>query len=745
MPDKPDKEPTILLKGEIIWNGESDVSRQILFDPHNSETPFSFSINETPSFIHSKSHKSQYYLSPPSNDPDETQLKWSGEGFTFFNDLGQGYSVNPNHENGYILYDKQGQGYCVDPNIKSSTPYYLQELDKDHGGEYTYDKAFGNNPVGTPYQRREHLQSGMENYLESKNQKLEDGWYIANNYVPEFDDIPFVGKGPEHAAKTSEDWAKNRHGSFTPAAIAHSNLVRIEGGEVTHVEGFYNNPDEAWFGEMNSPSSENSGTYPKLNETIVYAEQIENVDDESMVYAINDARDGRFETGVENKKSRIGGEILKGYYLGGNQCQDFVVYVEKKAQEYYKNKYDVNKDGVVTPEEKELVDATDGILITIRKEKSKKERAEERKKLIDDGRNKIDDLEGKEKEELKKAVERLERNNEAVEGIRMSDNIYLDKTKLKELKEQLKEKEKQLNKEKNWLKPGKSDREKELDQEVKDLKEQIKIAEANLPEKENTVEGYQRGSAYQPENLPEELRPDTLNKKNVVWEDPAYKGGSGFRAALYRSEFDDKVYLTFQGTNEIADHLKANAPQGFGFKTEQYEQAIALAKEVDEWAKENGYDLIITGHSLAGGLAQAAGIVTGNRTYTFNAAGPHEATLKRHDKSREDANGLVDNYFAKGEILTTLQSPLTKAQITVIAGLINPNLGLTVGTLLFANGNVPASTGEMHELISDKVSQVDKHNDLKGMEDEIEKQKKEDMETIEKYKYPRVSSKTYLA
>ena len=39
-------------------------------------------------------------------------------------------------------------------------------------------------------------------------------------------------------------------------------------------------------------------------------------------------------------------------------------------------------------------------------------------------------------------------------------------------------------------------------------------------------------------------------------------------------------------------------------------------------------NLIITGHSLGGGLATIGGSVTGANTYTFNAAGVHEQTFK---------------------------------------------------------------------------------------------------------------------
>lgn len=53
----------------------------------------------------------------------------------------------------------------------------------------------------------------------------------------------------------------------------------------------------------------------------------------------------------------------------------------------------------------------------------------------------------------------------------------------------------------------------------------------------------------------------------------------------------------------------------------------------------------------------------GERTITFNSAGLSSGTLKRYGLSRADANGLIDAYYLRGEILTGLQDhlPIPKA------------------------------------------------------------------------------------
>ncbi len=379
-----------------------------------------------------------------------------------------------------------------------------------------------------------------------------------------------------------------------------------------------------------------------------------------------------------------------------------------------------NPNRIYPGEQVEVVVPNDGIVVTA---KGKKERVEERKKLIEDGENRIAELkkikqenmdtgcfiEPKCFEELENAVERFKRNNYAVEYIRMSDNTYLDDSKVKELEEKLASEKGREQKEK--------------------IKEQIKEAKKNMPEKSmpQSLDGYRRSSQHQPENLPKDLR-------NITWEDPE----TGFRAVFYQSEFDNRVVVSFQGSNEMKDFTLANIPQAVGLETEQYKQAIELGKKVQEWAIANDKELVFIGHSLGGGLAQASGIVTERPAVTFNAAGVHENTLKPYKKARVDGKELVNNYFARGELLTSLQSVPVKAAIATAATLLElspiPNgLGIFILSSL-AKGDIPPSTGKMHELVlegeADKLDPIAKHSALKEMEQVMEKEKKEDQEKI---------------
>jgi hypothetical protein len=94
----------------------------------------------------------------------------------------------------------------------------------------------------------------------------------------------------------------------------------------------------------------------------------------------------------------------------------------------------------------------------------------------------------------------------------------------------------------------------------------------------------------------------------------------GFSATLTRAP-SGIYYLAFRGTEDFfgPNDGRANVAQGFGFQTSQYDQAVALARDVKK-NLPHGARLILTGHSLGGGLATAAAYATGAEAITFNAA-----------------------------------------------------------------------------------------------------------------------------
>ncbi|MBO2013000.1 type VI secretion system tube protein TssD [Hymenobacter negativus] len=134
---------------------------------------------------------------------------------------------------------------------------------------------------------------------------------------------------------------------------------------------------------------------------------------------------------------------------------------------------------------------------------------------------------------------------------------------------------------------------------------------------------------------------------------------SGFKAAIYQSSFEQppKLVLAFAGTEDKKD-IMADLRQGIGLEDKQYNQAMRLAKTLVSGT--DPLDVETTGHSLGGGLASAATVVTGTKGYTFNAAGLHINTIKRapYEVSRatmQEQGSLIDAYRSTSDPLNNAQ------------------------------------------------------------------------------------------
>jgi hypothetical protein len=139
--------------------------------------------------------------------------------------------------------------------------------------------------------------------------------------------------------------------------------------------------------------------------------------------------------------------------------------------------------------------------------------------------------------------------------------------------------------------------------------------------------------------------------------DPALRtnAASGFDADIY-TDGNGRYALAYRGTDAGKDWA-TNLGQGLGFETSQYNQAMALARQSKV---AFGEDLVITGHSLGGGLAAVGAATTDTPAVTFNAAGVKDKTLERvgldPDAIRQQAeNGQMRRYAVDNEILTGLQ------------------------------------------------------------------------------------------
>lgn len=163
---------------------------------------------------------------------------------------------------------------------------------------------------------------------------------------------------------------------------------------------------------------------------------------------------------------------------------------------------------------------------------------------------------------------------------------------------------------------------------------------------------------------------------------------SGLQAGLYTNA-DGAVVLAFKGT-DVANNvgarwrdIRTDIVQGTGFPTAQYAHAVELTRRAYSAYGEN---LVLTGHSLGGGLAAQATLAVGTGNIpavVFNNAAVHPRNLARENPLFADnggvqhapdggsfANdpslapyfaeqgGLVRSYVVENEVLTRVQDAL---------------------------------------------------------------------------------------
>ncbi|MGM0488313.1 MAG: lipase family protein [Planctomycetota bacterium] len=145
---------------------------------------------------------------------------------------------------------------------------------------------------------------------------------------------------------------------------------------------------------------------------------------------------------------------------------------------------------------------------------------------------------------------------------------------------------------------------------------------------------------------------------------------TGFAAGVYHDHISGKNILAFQGTDATSwDDWYNNIQQGLGNAPEQYKTATRIANELEHWRKGSVDTLItstapsawvITGHSLGGGLASAASMVSDVRAATFNAAGLHPNSLEPYlwlsdEAMHSQGEDLITAYVVDWDILNNLQ------------------------------------------------------------------------------------------
>ena len=172
----------------------------------------------------------------------------------------------------------------------------------------------------------------------------------------------------------------------------------------------------------------------------------------------------------------------------------------------------------------------------------------------------------------------------------------------------------------------------------------------------------------------------------------------GFVGEVYTDGKGDYV-VAIRGTADGAAGWKNNAEQVIGHHSAQYDEGLRLTRQAKV---AFGNNLVVTGHSLGGGIAAAAAAATGVPGVIFNAAGVNDKTLLADGVDpaaarKNAANGQIRLYEVQGDPLTGAQNatsllPQALGKPIVI---LDPNPAKTgaIAGLHLGLGAAPAALG----------------------------------------------------
>ena len=127
--------------------------------------------------------------------------------------------------------------------------------------------------------------------------------------------------------------------------------------------------------------------------------------------------------------------------------------------------------------------------------------------------------------------------------------------------------------------------------------------------------------------------------------------GTSFQVQVYRSLQEKLLVVAFRGTEiDSASDWEANIENFFNGTPEQYEQAVAFVKQVvDKAGSEYKDKIVLTGHSLGGGLASYAALKWELPAVVFNAANLGQGLKHRVFANWYDFAALVTHINLKGD------------------------------------------------------------------------------------------------
>ncbi|MUV39209.1 hypothetical protein JNUCC1_03082 [Lentibacillus sp. JNUCC-1] len=97
-----------------------------------------------------------------------------------------------------------------------------------------------------------------------------------------------------------------------------------------------------------------------------------------------------------------------------------------------------------------------------------------------------------------------------------------------------------------------------------------------------------------------------------------FNDDSGFHARAFNQAEEGTIVVSFAGTEDLQDGI-TDAALAFGYGSKQFEEAAEYVEELIE--QYPGHQIVLTGHSLGGAIAQYTSLNTNVPAITWNAPG----------------------------------------------------------------------------------------------------------------------------
>lgn len=246
------------------------------------------------------------------------------------------------------------------------------------------------------------------------------------------------------------------------------------------------------------------------------------------------------------------------------------------------------------------------------------------------------------------------------------------------------------------------------------------IYEATNPERDPHHPKYDDKKA--PYTTPEgwsEVKGKELEELGLTQEDLTPPPPSTFAAAVYKNGFgmQPPYVIVFRGTEVRAGQgdINVDVRNAAGHMTDSYRQAMGITERVQ--FKKPG-QFAVAGHSLGGGLAQAAGasVHPPPPGYMFNSCGAHPDVVRR-----EITGDTFSHFRSKCDPLTAVSGmPDDRGLSDFIQGGVRGVQGALAAVYSKVGGIVPRASAES---MQHEVSLVETLMEASGIYDDVSRNK----------------------